>query len=334
MTASDHEQARSTASRARDIRWLIGVILCFVPMIALAVSPWHEATVFAFVGLMPTLLVVPLGWRTAAVATVSVTGVVLVGSLLASLPWAAVVFMIAVCLGVVIAQSRGWGASATYIATQGAMTVVIDPATRLAGTVPVGVEALAAAGVVFVGSLWVMLVGLILLRDVPLPKPPTPTPKELRRYGILLFLVVAPITFVAVTWFSGTDVWWVLLTVFVILQPDPAKTRTRLLERVLGTVVGGAVAAVLAVLIHAQPAVTAIGSLLAIASAVAYLKAPYWVYASTLTAAVVFLSFTPATALIGDAERIGFTLIAAVAVAAVSLLSEQVARPRADRSQP
>lgn len=204
-----------------------------------------------------------------------------------------------------------------------ALALVSEPSAHLDGNVSAAVSMLAVPGFVLLGGLWVTFIGWVMLRDLPNTRIVPPSRAAIRRFALTLSVLIGVGTFVAMTWIPGGSSWWVLLTIFVIVQPDTQKTRQRLYFRVLGTVLGGAAAAVLVILIDENTIITAIGVVLAMVSGGVYLKAPYWVFACTLTAAVIFLNFTPSTALYGDAERIVFTLVGAAGVFLISAISDR-----------
>ncbi|MGW6659502.1 FUSC family protein [Rhodococcus sp. NPDC055024] len=191
-------------------------------------------------------------------------------------------------------------------------------------------SAAVVTGFVLFGGAWVVLLGVLLLDDLPHKTHDQPTDEDLRRFTIMLVCLVFFGTLAAKLWLPGGHAWWVVLTILVVLQPGIAGTSRRTLHRVLGTVAGGFVAALLVNIIGINSVTTAIGVFVAVLSGIAYLKAPYWVFAALLTAALMCLSFTPETVMLGYAERAGFTLLAASVTVLVLKISDMALRPVAN----
>lgn len=64
------------------IRWLAGVFLCFVPMIAVYLSPWSDDGALEYLGILPTLVALPSGVLVGAVIAIITPVVVFIGLLL------------------------------------------------------------------------------------------------------------------------------------------------------------------------------------------------------------------------------------------------------------
>jgi hypothetical protein len=114
---------------------------------------------------------------------------------------------------------------------------------------------------------------------------------------------------------------WLLLTLIIVMQPSPHDSMTKALQRLAGTVAGGAVALVL-ILVGIEPPYSIIlgGVFLFVAFAARFgLKRPYWQYISALTPGVILLDAQGGNGLRVAEERVGFTVIAVVIVVAISL---------------
>lgn len=321
-----------STSRSTTIRWLAGLIVCFAPMIALLLSPWSSNAPLIYLGILPAIVALECGVRVAACAAVLTSLSVFVGLLVSDSVWLAALYIALACVGVAWAYTRGWEGPATYVASQAAMAAIAAPGTDLIDSASSSAASAAVVSAfVLGGGLWVSLVGRLLLADLPHGSHDRPTRLALLRFGITLTTLAFVGTVVAKEWLPGGHAWWVLLTLLVVLQPGIAGSTARTLQRVTGTVGGGLVAAVLVIIVDDDAVTTAIGFVIAVLSAVAYLKAPYWAFAALLTAALMCLTFTPATVMTGYAERAGFTLLTAASVALVlsitGLVLNHIQRP-------
>ena len=310
------------------VRWVSGLLLCFVPMICLYLSAWSSYAPFIYLGLLPALVALERGVRVAAVTAVLTPVSVFLGLVVSGSVWLSGVFVAAICVGVAWSYTKGWQGAATYIASQGALAAIAAPGARLADTAPNSpASAAVVTGFVLVGGVWVALIGVLLLDDLPHNAHEQPADEDLRRFTIVLVCLVFFGTLAAKLWLPGGHAWWVVLTILVVLQPGVAGTSRRTFHRVLGTVAGGLIGALLVYVIGINSATTAIGVFVAVLSGIAYVKAPYWVFAFFLTAALMCLSFTPETVMHGYAERAGFTLLAAAVTVLVLKISAMVLRP-------
>jgi uncharacterized membrane protein YccC len=128
---------------------------------------------------------------------------------------------------------------------------------------------------------------------------------------------------------GNQNVFWVMLTIFIVLQPDPGATWNKSLKRGTGTVAGALAVGMLA---QVAPAgvVVAFG-IIALTVGLAYYRSNYTIYAAGVTVLTV--------ALIGDqggtfAEwallRAADTVIGiAIAIAAVYMILPDRIRPQA-----
>ena len=300
------------------VRWPAGIVLCFVPMVCLYLSPWSSAAPLVYLGLLPAVVALECGPRVATVTSLLTPVSVFAGLLLGRSAWSAALFIGLICLGVAWSYTRRWQGAATYIVSQSALAAIAGPGTTLVdapATSPI--SAAAVSSFVLLGGVWVAGIGYLLLYDLPQPTGEVPDRQHLYRFAIMLTALTFIGTIAAKLWLPGGHAWWVVLTVLVVLQPGRAGSTARTLQRVIGTVGGGFVAVAVVTVVADNSLTTAMGVLLAVLSGIAYLKAPYWAFAALLTAALMSLSFTPETVMHGYLERAGFTLLAAVAVGVV-----------------
>ena len=311
------------------LRILAALLLLFVPPVALAVTPFAPAAELFFVGVIPALVGLLHGRRFALGATFVTAGVV--AMVLVANPYRdlSVVLMVAIGLLVGASALRGWQTIATVICSWPAVLLVGVPlsvpgfgwASVLPGSALLGVAAALA------GGLWTVLIGYLLLRRLPTsPLVPLPAISAVV-YGIALALLLGATTLVATTWGHGTMAGWVLLTILVIARPGFTETWRRVLARSLGTVLGGAAAALLALAVHTEWVLATVGFVaLALAILLQLIKADYALYSVALTAAVVLINSRTTDLFAIDVERVGFTVIGAIVTALLLVSLQSVLR--------
>lgn len=128
----------------------------------------------------------------------------------------------------------------------------------------------------------------------------------------------------------ATYSYWILLTVYVLLQPHRAATATRTIQRGVGTVIGAAIAALIIALAPDPAFLIAISILLAAVGA-AVLQLNYGLFSILVTPTFILLAElqTQEVGLVG--VRIASTLLgAAIAFAASAVLWPQRERARFD----
>lgn len=310
-------------------RQLLAVLLCLAPFVVVLFTPFRADTALLYVGILPTFVSLATGARVAFAVAGGTAVAVFTGLILSSHPMLAALFMAAFAPVVAWSFSRGLQVPATYVATQAALAAVAAPHVSGVSDRPANSLAAAAAAAAFVlaGGLWVALVGWALLRDMETAR--APYSEHLVTFALVLAVLLAVETYVSIRWVPGARVWWVLLTTLIVLTPDLGHSVGRAFERAGGTVLGAIVASILVMLIANRPIVLGIGALVAILTCVAFLRAPYWVFAAALTFTLVTLTIPAGKVVTGSAERVGYTVVAAaISVAiAVGLRRLFIARP-------
>jgi uncharacterized membrane protein YccC len=122
--------------------------------------------------------------------------------------------------------------------------------------------------------------------------------------------------------------YWVTLTVVVILQPFAAMTRQKALQRVIGTILGGIVAAGLSALFHDAIAVLVLIAIFTMLC-VALLPLNYGAYAVFGTPAFVLL----AESSVGDWHLAGLRIVNTLIGGALALLGAQFLWPGEERNR-
>ncbi|GAA1694486.1 hypothetical protein GCM10009808_09470 [Microbacterium sediminicola] len=311
------------------VKLFLVAIIAALPFIVVSLTPWAALSGVVLLGLMPLLGIATAGVRAmattgAVAAVVSMLAVLLTGTG-ALLPWlgTALVLVLALLASPLVKIGRASTGAiiivlAVYImaAPSGPVSAVIDG--------PLAMDAVVLGLLVAASCAWTIAVVGVILRRSEIPKHHAAQPTM--PYTTLLAVLAGIFTFVTLTWFPGTNAWWSVLTVAVILQPTGAHMREKLFARVAGTVLGGAVA--LAAVLWLPPMlVTVLGAAAGLATVITMLMGiAYWIYASALTVTIVLTSFTPQDAVAGDILRVGITLGTAVVTAVAAVIAARFMR--------
>ena len=310
---------------AATVRLAVGALVCFVPVVAVALSPWRPDAGLVYLGVLPTLIAMGEGRKVAAVTAVATPAAVLVGLSLSSNPIIGTGLMVLLSLGVAWSYRHGCPGAATYIASAGALAVMSAPTSRwaetFAGDLP---PDLVVAGLVLLGGAWVAVVGSFVLRDFPSHPGPPPSVESVRVFAVVLAVTVGVGTALVMAAVPGRYGWWVVLTVLAVVLPDMRGTTTRVIHRVAGTALGGLAAGLFLAVVDSPSVTRAVGLVLALACALAFIFAPYWVFVTFLTPALALATFPLDTALATEAQRVLFTLVGALAVVLVGGLTRLV----------
>ena len=295
----------STATRTAAV---IGVgLLAAVPLVVVSLSPWGDVGGVLILATLPVLAVATAGIRgmlQASAAAVAVTAVaVLLSATGPFLPWLGTALVVLLALGASPLVSTGRQSTGALLVVLAAYLMASpDSASALfPGLSPLGIAGVLAA-LVAASTAWVTGVLSLALRRVRLPRSEVPAPTL--PYTVLLAALAGLFTWVSLMWFAGTNAWWSVLTVAVVLQPTGARMRT--------TAVVGAIAALATLVIK-------------------LMAAPYWLYATVLTVTIVFTTFSPQNAVTGDILRVGITLGTALVSAVAAVIAARLFRMRASR---
>lgn len=312
-------------------RLALHAALLIAPLLALSVSRWDFNAPLVFLGMLPSLNALLVSTRYALFAS-AVTPGCMVGFLLLRgdvLAGTAAMALLGAAIG--LSASRPWHVAGSFVGPQASLALIGAPVVVLStGAVPADASSeavLSTAAWVASGGLWATVVARRPVAELGLSGPADVSAPAARVCAAALALLAGAITFVAMQWLDTPYAWWMLLTVFVIIQPDYGTSLAKLASRVAGTVAGAALAALAAVSIESQLVITIVALALTAAALWAYMERPYWVYALLLTPAVVLQTSGGAGAIVdADLDRVGFTLAAAGASAAVLIVGRWVLR--------
>lgn len=315
------------------------IVLAIAPMLVLSVSSWSANATLFYLGMLPAMIGLMIDARVAAAGGVITGALMMLAVPMRDAPLVGALFMAVLGAVVGLSSERGWHGVGAYAGPQTSFALIGAPMVAIAsGTVAIGSSGAATAmmgGTVAAGGLWIGFIGWLARRDLP-PREPHPVPVVAARYfAVALAGLVGFAAYAAMEWTDSPDAWWLILTLFVVVQPLYASTLQRSAYRVCGTVVGAVVAAIVAEFLESVPLLVSIVTLSVTVGAIwAKLTQPYWVYATFLTVAVIVpTSADTDTLLFADLERVAFTAAAAaVAVVVLTLGHRIVSRHEAHSS--
>lgn len=284
-------------------------------------APWMLG---AIVGLIGTMTSARLAVALCAIAGAAST----VGALLHPYPVLGGLFM-ALLAGYAALTARRGVHSPVLMVPLVVGFAVADPTVALADRGLVA-NAFVTGAVLTLGGLWAVCAWLLLAGKVP-KVPPRPFSRGIATvYAAVMAAVMGVSTWAVLTWAPGHTGAWLLMSLIVVLQPDPDATLARSFGRMVGTVIGVVIAAAVAFFVTSFTLLLVIGLvLLLVALALRFdLKQPYWVYVSFLTPAVVFFdSGSRGVAAIEEA-RLGATLLAGAVAVVLAFAIRTIAERR------
>lgn len=266
-----------------------------------------SASLALAVGVLPAAITGTWPTRRGRVRTV-VMGVLagvplFVGSLLAQVPWLAVVAILALCVGAAwLAAGRPLGQVALALCLP--MVGVGLSYTDLA-------ESATLAGLLIVGSVYAYLVSLPW-PEYPAPTsamPPAPPVRFMLAYGVRLGAAAAAAAAIGFV-FNFDHVGWACAAVLLVMRPSAQTQEWRSVDRVVSVVIGAA-AAVGMILADPAPVVLGLAAGVAIAAATATQRSR-WYVTGLFTTFIVFLlllASDPQDAGGRFFERLGETLL-------------------------
>lgn len=301
---------------------LLGIVL-IAPYVALSASPWSANGALWFLGMLPAVIGLFASSRLAfgaAVLTPTLMGLAL---LMRDYPFIGALYMGIVGAAVGLSSLRGWHAMGSFAAPLAAFALIGAPQVALpSGTVPAG--ATLTSGLVLVaftvaGGLWTALIGQHITASLHLQRPPSVPIHAARYFAIALAGMVGVATFIDMEWLDSPASWWIILTLFVVVQPYYATSSRRVVARVIGTLTGAVLALLVVNVLHDYPlGIAVVALVITLIAPLLNMKGPYWVYVSFLTPAVVLQTAGgPQAIMAGIGERALYTVVGAVAAIGV-----------------
>jgi hypothetical protein len=253
----------------------------------------------------PRLAYLSVGLLTALTPIAIVSGAV---------PVAGAALMAIMCFGVGLSAARGLNQGMLMIPLYLAF-MIIAPPPWTGGTIDRTSTSYLLWNMLFLGGggLWAVLVFPRLLQKLKMPLPPRPKPwagADTLVYTITITVLCTASTLGVLIWWPGSDGAWLVLTVLALTQPGGSTSLKRTFERIPGTIVGVAIAAIVASVASSEAVLLSAGLILMVITIVILLGPhSYFLYSVFITSAVVLFTATS----IADvhktaAERLGFTL--------------------------
>lgn len=295
-------------------------VLLVAPFVALMLSPYHGALGLVVLAMLPALTAASSGPKAMAVTSVviAITGFVAV-MVTATNAVALLGTLLVVVLAFVTGAVSRQGYSPVGAATIAFAAYLMIDTSRVEAALGTGLSLLQVAGIVFACVLvlcgWVLLIWRVFVRGAGRMEKPKRAPVTLP-YGLLLALLCGVFTLVCLIWFRGTNAWWTVLTVSLVLEPTVEDTRKRLDNRIAGTILGGVIAAVVVDLTPGNDIPSSLGIIaLVVLIVLSATRRPYWMCVTATTVSVVLATFQEGTMISGTLERIGLTVLAAAVTA-------------------
>ena len=189
------------------------------------------------------------------------------------------------------------------------------------------VAALLSGAAFTAGGLWVVVLAKLLLGEhLPsaTPRPVHPTTSII--YAVISGLIVGIAAGILLWVFPRQPGAWLLLTLLILLQPDPHDSWRKTIQRLGGTIAGGLVSLIFVIVPLPSAVTLSLGVVLLFAAFVVRfaLHRPYWQYVIPLTVAAVLLDSTEADRADIALDRVAFTLIGGIATIGVALAVKAV----------
>lgn len=333
-TASAGESGfRKTAITA--VKLLVALLVIAAPVLVVAKFIPGVSSI-AFFGVLAAVF----GWMSggpkigaAVVASLSVLGVVSI--LLRDHTWA--LALILLLLGVAYGYAASWGMGKAVLQLPILTPYFMSSPPPLFQNPPV-IDAkyvLGMVAVMLVTGLWALLVLHVAGGARKLTLGEAKTPRIPIIYGTILGVFSAVVMVIGTTTEVKTHWVWITLTLYVLADPQQLFTPSKMVGRVLGTVLGFVVVSLL-VLVGTPDLVMHLAALGALWACMVFmvLRKPYWEYALFLTIAVILMDFSGVDTLLLNAERMGFTLVGAGISVAVALIVNLIGYRRVGLAAP
>jgi len=266
---------------------LVALVVVAVPVaVSIFVGQGARGALVSLAGICAAMATAGINARAGLVVALVVgAGGALV--VLASSLWiVAALAMAAVGFGFGLTAQRGWQAALAWIPST--LGFVVADAGGSGGDITLTALEVGVAFTVW-GLMTVAIVS-VLARRMPLPSAPAVSGSRAVAYAALLAIAAFITTSIAVAVSLGQPGGWLIMTPFIVLQPYVQQGWDRSLRRAGGTVLGFAIAYIVASLISSDAVLYSVGiASYAIAMYALIRRWDYVVYAAFLTIAIVIL---------------------------------------------
>jgi hypothetical protein len=301
----------------RTVVAVAAVVILSVPFVVFgAISGEVAAATWAVLGGVVVVSNFLLGGRALAFLTVGLlTALTPIAIVSGTVPVAGAALMALMCFGVGLSAARGLHAGMLLIPMYLAFYIIAPPpwsgltAADRTSTSYLLWNMLFFGG----GALWAALVFPPLLRRAKMsPHHPEPWARtDTLVYTITITVLCTASTLAVLIWWPGSNGAWLVLTVLVVTKLGSDATVKRTWERIAGTVVGVAIAAIVASISGSQAVLIGVGLLLTVILVVVALSPhSHFLWTVVVTPQVVlFTSTSIADVKTTDLQRLGFTVI-------------------------
>ena len=313
------------------------------------------AVVLVLVPMLPALVLSPLGWSAVIGPSLLATLAAMMAALFGGIRLSLLViagFAVAEMLALPAAPSVVWaglvmaltslvygltarrGLSALIVvAPVGVAFLIPDPPSLGQGSMLK--DALVLGLFVVVGGLWGTAFGGVLGRKVP-RKVPTgfgwPTTVA---FAATMAIVTGVSMAVVVASGIGHTGAWILLTLFLVIQPVLHQTFRKALERAVGTVLGFGIALAVALVVRDATVLLVVGILFLTLAVYVKLdpRAQYWHFTMCLTPGIVLSEGAGANVVVTDLDRLWASLVGVVVALLVIAVFKLVGMRDKDREE-
>ena len=322
-TLADAPTNSAGKSRTDTAVLVVVALLVVAPVVVLDLTSWKANGSLWYLGMLPALMGLFVGRRLALAAAVLTPVIIGISLLLRDLPpvvGAGYMLLLGVATG--LSARRGWHVMLSFsaplaaLALIGRMRVALPSGTVDADASPEAV--LMTMAILLAGGLWTATLGPFAIEKMKVAPPKAVANRTSWYFAAAMGGLVAVTSFVALTWLPPNS-WWIVLTMYVVVQPYYKDAVTRVTQRVGGTLVGSTAAAIVVAAFHHLPGlIAALAAVLTLLAAWANLRLPYWVFVTFLTPAVVLQTSGGIRDLAqAIVDRAGYTLLGSALAIAV-----------------
>lgn len=297
------------------------------------------AVVLVFVPMLPALVLAPLGWSAVIgpflLATIGAMMAALFGGVRLAL-LVTVGFAVAEMVALPAASSAVWagvvmaltslvygltarrGLSAMIVvAPEGVAFLIADPPSLGQGSMLK--DALTLGLFVVIGGVWGTGFGAFLGRKLPRKTPTGFSWRTTILFAVTMAVVTGVAMGVVVASGIGHTGAWILLTLFLVIQPVLHQTFRKALERALGTVLGFGIALAVALIVRDATVLLVLGMLFLTLAVYVKLdpRAKYWHFTMFLTPGIVLAEGASANVVVTDIDRLWASLVGVLVALAV-----------------
>lgn len=312
------------------------LLAAMLPVIGAALLWTPEILGIAVLGFIPAIVgTLKVRWQLGVLLSVVLGIAGTLAILVHDAPALGALLMAVLGAAVGAAALRGLHASVLMVPLAAEFLLVSPPPLAgwsTAGDAGIG-YALAVGTIVLLSGIWTSALFGVLGRRLPRP-PLEPLPRgQALTYAVALTVAAAAASYVVLRWYPDGLGAWLIMTVLLLLQPDPHKALWKTVQRVTGTILGVSAAGILLVITDSAALHHALGSLLLVVAMSMHMK-PYWRFVSVLTPAIVLMASTGADGVAVDARRLGWTLAGAALAVVVTLGLNGIVAVRSRRRSP